>query len=238
MKKTTDTTNTTSTTDAKIAVRSAVSATPRRKPKQPRSIATFNAILEAAATLFATHGYELTTTHQMAKAAGVSVGALYRYFDGKEAILREVYREETKSLRHRILASFTIAELVGQDLPALVHKAMTHAFQIYAERPGLRRVLVEQARKVPELAEIRKEQEREVHDAVRAIFNAAPGVQIPDIEIGAYLIVLFMEALIDDHTLYRTPIFDAPRVINGATDFILRYALGSAAPTDLEAPER
>lgn len=203
------------------------SAEQRRQPKQPRSVETFNSILEAAAELFAERGYEQTTTHQVASAAGVSVGALYRYFGGKQAILQEVYRRETIELRQRILASFSIADLVGQDLPKLVMKAMTLAFRAYAERPGLRRVLVEQARKIPELAELRREQEREIHEAVRAILGAAPGVQIPDIEIGAYLVTLFMEALIDDYTLYREPKFDEQRVIDAAADFILRYALGT-----------
>ncbi len=201
----------------------------RRQPKQPRSVETFNSILEAAAELFAERGYEQTTTHQVANAAGVSVGALYRYFGGKQAILQEVYRRETTEIRQRILASFSIADLVGQDLPKLVMKAMTLAFHAYAERPGLRRVLVEQARKIPELVQLRHEQEREIHQAVRAILGAAPGVQIPDIEIGAYLVTLFMEALIDDYTLYREPKLEEQRVIDAAADFILRYVLGSTA---------
>lgn len=199
----------------------------RRQPKQPRSVETFNSLLEAAAKLFAERGYEQTTTHQVAAAAGVSVGALYRYFGGKQAILQEVYRRETVELRQRILSSFSIADLVGQDLPKLVHKAMTQAFRAYSERPGLRRVLVEQARKIPELIELRREQAKEIQDAVRAILGAAPGVNLPDVEVGAYLVSVFMEALIDDYTLYQGDDRVAEeRVIAAAADFILSYALG------------
>jgi AcrR family transcriptional regulator len=217
--------------DIEAVTKESASAQQRRLPKQGRSRETVNAIVEAAAELFETRGYEQTTTHQVAAAAGISVGALYRYFGGKEAILREVYQREMSALRKRVLDDFTIADLMGQDMRQLVRKAMVLAFRVYSQRPQLRCVLVEQARKVPELAELRLEQEKQLHDTVKQILKAAPGVNLPDPEIGAYLISLFMERLIDDYTMFRknSGEFDEERVIDAAVDFILRYALGRVA---------
>jgi AcrR family transcriptional regulator len=199
----------------------------RRQPKQSRSVETFNAILEAAARLFETRGYEPTTTHQIAAEAGVSVGALYRYFDDKEAVLKELFVRESSRFRARILEGFSVADLVGQDLKQLARKTMTLVFSIYSERPALRNVLAEQARKVPELEAQRRAQDAEVHQAVHQILSAAPGVQLPDKEIGAYLVSLFMESLIEDYVLYRrehSP-FGDDRIIEAASDFILTYIL-------------
>ena len=215
----------------------------RAAPKQSRSVETRNALLDAAARLFAEQGYEATTTHQIAAGAGVSVGALYRYFADKEAVLVETYGREMTALRDRMLRAFDIGEIAARaaasrpdgtapgaapdPLATLVREGMELAFQVFAERPALRRVLVEQSRHVPALVALRRQQEREVHEAVRTLLVLAPGVRLPDVEVGAYLVVLFMESLIDDWTLHRRDLpLDEPRVVAGAVDFVLSWVLG------------
>ncbi|MEL6137535.1 MAG: helix-turn-helix domain-containing protein, partial [Cyanobacteria bacterium J06628_6] len=47
-------------------------------------------ILKAAQRLFARQGYGGTTTRDLAKAAGVAEGTLFRHFENKKAILIEV----------------------------------------------------------------------------------------------------------------------------------------------------
>lgn len=210
---------------------SADAASPQRhQPKQTRSQETWNQILQAAAESFAAKGYEQTTTHQIASGAGVSVGALYRYFADKQSILIELYRQEITQLRRRVLEEFSLADLVGQDFRRLVRKTISTAFKIYSERPGLRRVLGAQSRKIPELAELRRNQEAEIHRAVQQILSTVPAVALPDPEVSAYLLRLFLESLIDDHILYgrgqQLGGADDDRVIDAATDFVMRYALG------------
>jgi AcrR family transcriptional regulator len=204
------------------------SAEGRAQPQQSRSQETWNAILEAGAALFDERGYDETTSHQIAAKAGVSVGALYRYFDGKEAVLKELYRRESSAQRERALAEFSIADLVGKDLPSLLRKTLTVAFRVYRERPGLQRVFAEQSRKIPDLAEVRRGLEGDLREAVRQIFAAAPGVRVPDIEVGAYLATVFIQALMEDFILHqREPReYEDERVIEAATDFVMRYALG------------
>jgi AcrR family transcriptional regulator len=198
----------------------------RRQPKQTRSVETRNSILEAAASLFDEKGYEQTTTHQIATRANVSVGALYRYFADKQAILTEVYARETIALRNRILSEFSFVDLLGKDLRALLRKAVEAVFQVYADRPGLRRTLTEQARKIAPLAEMRRSQMEEVFGALRQLLSA-PGMRVPDVDVAAYLMALFVESLADDYLLYRppTPQLDRDRVVEGVVDLILRYAV-------------
>ena len=201
----------------------------RHQPKQSRSQETYKSILHAAADLFESRGYEQTTTHQIASKAGVSVGALYRYFADKKAIIKELYQQEITDLRSLVLNEFSISDLVGQDMGKLVRKTIALAFKVYSQRPGLRRVLGEQSRRIPELQEIRRAQEAEIHQAVRQILAAVPIVKLPDPEVGAYMVMLFLDSLLEDYILYSREenSFERDRIIDAATDFILRYALGT-----------
>ena len=50
------------------------------------------ALTAAAHRLFAERGYEATTVHDIAAAAGLTERTFYRYFDGKEGLLAEEYQ--------------------------------------------------------------------------------------------------------------------------------------------------
>ncbi len=204
----------------------------RRLPKQSRSVETRNSIIAAAGEVFAEQGYESTTTHQIASRAQVSVGALYRYFADKEAILKEVYRLEITSIRDRVLQEFSVLDIVGKDVRQIVRHALELSFSVYAQHPGLLRVLGEQSRKIPELAQLRRAQEESLHATVRQILASAPGVDLPDLEVAAYLVSLFMESLIDDYVLYRREFieFGEDRILNAASDFVVTYLMGKKPP--------
>ncbi|UZD92413.1 TetR/AcrR family transcriptional regulator [Cognatishimia activa] len=71
---------------------------PRKEPKQARSKATFEAILEASARILETGGLENFNTNRVAEVAGVSIGTLYQYFPSKQAILTEIIRQKRSLL--------------------------------------------------------------------------------------------------------------------------------------------
>jgi AcrR family transcriptional regulator len=62
-------------------------AKPRKKPRQERSLVTYDAILEAATRIFGERGYAGATTNEIAELAGVSIGSLYQYFPNKDALI-------------------------------------------------------------------------------------------------------------------------------------------------------
>lgn len=66
-------------------------------PKQTRSRETMMRIYDAAVALFAEKGYDLTTTADIAKAAGVTTGSIYRRFPDKEALLYTIVEAYSKS---------------------------------------------------------------------------------------------------------------------------------------------
>lgn len=74
----------------------------RRTPRQPRSEATVEAILDAAFQLLEQGGPRALTTNHIAERAGVSVGTLYQYFKGKQAILGALAQRQAAAARDRI----------------------------------------------------------------------------------------------------------------------------------------
>ena len=60
-----------------------------RKPKQKRAIEKKEKIIEAGFNLICTNGYYNTNTAEIAKAANVSTGIVYQYFNDKYDILIE-----------------------------------------------------------------------------------------------------------------------------------------------------
>lgn len=56
----------------------------------PSETETRTRILQAAQQLFARQGYDATTTRDLARAAGVAEGTLFRHFDHKKSILIEI----------------------------------------------------------------------------------------------------------------------------------------------------
>ncbi len=63
---------------------------PRRVPTQARSRRRYEAILDAAAVVFAESGFEAATTEAIAQRAGTSIGSLYQFFPNKRALFASV----------------------------------------------------------------------------------------------------------------------------------------------------
>jgi AcrR family transcriptional regulator len=68
----------------------------RRDPKQLRSRAIVEAIVEAGRRILEADGPGALTTNHIAERAGVSIGSLYRYFPNKEAVIAAICETETR----------------------------------------------------------------------------------------------------------------------------------------------
>ena len=77
----------------------------RKRPVQGRSKATVEAVLKAGAQLLLEIGYDKASTNKIAELAGVSVGSLYEYFPGKEAIFAEISRREDERHYRLLMAN-------------------------------------------------------------------------------------------------------------------------------------
>ncbi|MEN0064065.1 MAG: TetR/AcrR family transcriptional regulator [Myxococcota bacterium] len=67
-------------------------------PTSPKGRATRSRILNAALACFASAGFEPTTIKDIAQAAEVSTGLIYRYFPSKDALLLGFYEQMSEEL--------------------------------------------------------------------------------------------------------------------------------------------
>ena len=75
----------------------------------PTTAATQAVFVAAARPLFAEHGYATISTDQIARAAGVTRGALYHQFSGKEALFAAVVEQIEEEIAARIGADIAAA---------------------------------------------------------------------------------------------------------------------------------
>lgn len=120
---------------------------PRKRPTQPRAVETVACILEAAAQLLEAQGRDAFNTNAVAERAGVSIGSLYQYFPGKEALLIALMQREKE--RFGTDAAAALAQPSGREalqhlLAAAVRQQLGRAelarlLDIEEEKPETRR---------------------------------------------------------------------------------------------------
>jgi AcrR family transcriptional regulator len=84
----------------------------RRSPLQARSNKTVEEILDAASWLLGRVPFEEITTSRIAAQAGISVGALYRFYSDRQEIFDSIAVRELEAFRSEIERAFTARQLI------------------------------------------------------------------------------------------------------------------------------
>ena len=93
-------------------------------------------IVEAASRLFATRGFEATTTAAIAEEAGIGTGTLYLYVTSKEDLLLAVFRDEVGELWDHAFALIDPTAPVVEQLMT----AFSHVTAYHEQEPELTRI--------------------------------------------------------------------------------------------------
>jgi AcrR family transcriptional regulator len=101
-------------------------------------------ILAAAKRVFARKGYASTTIADIAKAAGLSYGSIYWYFDSKDALFHELMDAEERALRDAVAARLS-ALPSGTDGEAFFRAAVASTFEFFESDKALVRLLFRDA---------------------------------------------------------------------------------------------
>ena len=111
-----------------------------RRTQRERREATIGALLGCARDRFARDGYVATSLEAIASEAGVTKGALYHHFDGKEELFAAVHERE-----HRRLGAIAEAAAGEHRDPWRQVEAACVAFVAAAREPGTQRITVHEA---------------------------------------------------------------------------------------------
>jgi AcrR family transcriptional regulator len=198
-----------------------VRTAPRKTPTQARSRATVDAILAATARLLVKHGFDRTSTKQVAEAAGVSVGSLYQYFPSKESLVAALMERHHDEMRAAVLSE--LERVRGLPLAGVVRAMIELMLRAHAVDPALHRVLMEQVPRIGKLSR-RFELEREMFGVIVAYLEARRDeLAIADVELSAFLVVAAVEAVTHGAVLHNPERLRDGRLTDELTAMVLGY---------------
>ena len=87
----------------------------KRQPRQERSQARFESVLETALRLFAARGYESVSMREIAREAKMPIASVYQYFPMKLAIVREMWTRYTSTISGTLAAGIRRSIEEGRD---------------------------------------------------------------------------------------------------------------------------
>ena len=199
---------------------------PRKTPTQVRSRATVDAIVDATARVLVRDGYDALSTNRVAKEAGVSVGSLYQYFPGKEALVAAVMEQYASRMQESIAARLQAAPPAAttEEVATDIIRAMLVAQQA---EPRLHRALVEQ---VPRIGALRRLHElfTNYERLVEAWLEAnADRSEIADAHVASFVLVAAVEGLVNRATLDRPDLVASGRLEEQILRLVLAYVVPS-----------
>ena len=198
-----------------------VRTTPRKRPRQARSRATVDSVLQATARVLVKRGFDGLTTNLVAETAGVSVGSLYQYFPNKEALVGALIEKHVDEMTSLCLAELTrVANLpVGEAIRSVVELMIrTHAMN-----PELHRVLSEQVPRVGRMAKLREIETLVQRMVAGLLASRQAELAIDDPEMTAFVLVSAIEAITYRAALLFPELLRDPRLVDETCTMVRRY---------------
>jgi AcrR family transcriptional regulator len=173
---------------------------PRKTATQERSRATVDALVEATARILVRDGFDKASTNRIAALAGVSVGSLYQYFPGKEALVAAVIDRHQQEIAGTVRGE--LAAILDQPVDRAMRKLVALAVKAHRVDPRLHRVLAEQIPRVGRLAD-REAFSRENFALFRTYLERhRDEIRVGDLDLAAFVCVTAIEALTHNAVLH------------------------------------
>ncbi len=174
---------------------------PRKTAAQQRSRATVDALVEATARILVREGYDRASTNRIAQVAGVSIGSLYQYFPGKDALVAAVIERHQQQLARLVRNEF--AQALDQPMATAIHRLVAIAVKAHRIDPRLHRVLAEQIPRMGKLEEL-ETFSRDNFALFRAYLERhRDELRVDDLDLAAFICVTTIEALTHNAVLHH-----------------------------------
>ncbi|QPC89584.1 TetR/AcrR family transcriptional regulator [Mesorhizobium sp. INR15] len=175
---------------------------PRKDASQERSRATVDALVEATARILIREGFDKASTNRIAEEAGVSVGSLYQYYPGKEALVAAVIDRHNREIMQVVRGAF--AEVASLPVDRAVRRLVAVAIEAHRIDPKLHRVLAEQIPRTGRLESV-EAFNREAHALFKTYLeDHSNELRVADLGLAAFVCVTSIEALAHTAVLHSS----------------------------------
>jgi len=173
---------------------------PRKSAIQERSRATVDALVEATARILVKEGFDKASTNRIAEVAGVSVGSLYQYFPGKEALVAAVIERHQQEIMQTVRGE--LAEVLAEPVEKAMRMLVAIAVKAHRVDPKLHRVLAEQIPRVGKLEKLEMFN-RENYTLFRTYLERhRDEIRVDDLDLASFVCVTSIEALTHNAVLH------------------------------------
>jgi AcrR family transcriptional regulator len=200
---------------------------PRKIASQDRSRLTVESLLDATARVLVKEGYGKASTNRIAEVAGVSIGSLYQYFPGKEALVAAVIERHTRELSQVVREA--LVPVAARPVEVVARALVSAAIDAHLVDPELHRVLDEQ---VPRRGRSENVEaiDRDLYTMVRAYMETRrDDIGVADLDVAAFVCVTTVEALTHSAVLRRPEILagsKARRFVDEVAGMVVRFLQG------------
>jgi AcrR family transcriptional regulator len=148
----------------------------RQVRRQARGERRMAQILDAAADVFASAGYQAATTNAIAARAGISPGSLYQFFGNKESIAEALAQRYLEQMRQAHSEAFDTMDVAGMELDELLDHTIDPIVAFNVAHPGLKALFAG-----TDMPATLTEAIRPFHDAVLGRVEALIAARLPDL---------------------------------------------------------
>jgi AcrR family transcriptional regulator len=197
---------------------------PRKQAIQARSRTTVDVILKATARILIAEGYDRASTNKVAARAGVSIGSLYQYFPGKEALVAALLERHLEEMGGILRAAFP--RLAAARIDQAAEEIVRLMVAAHSVDPALHRVFVEQVPRIGRLERIQA-LEQEMTALVRAYLEPRRHqLIVQDLDLAAFVVVGVVESLTHQAVLSRPDLLGEP-FVREVSAVVIRYLTGA-----------
>lgn len=191
-----------------------------RVPTQKRSIEKKQRIKDAALKLMSEKGYFATSSNEIAREAGVSIGTFYSYFKDK----KELYAELVDDIYTAVLTPINLNELPDDlSIEETVQLYVTAVFRGHEYQTAFQREISSLSEQSDEFRAIEMVHKSNIlHVFSEALKAYREELKPQDLETSTYIILTTVEAVIHD-TLFHNGGKNKEAVIRELTAMIVNY---------------
>lgn len=187
----------------------------RKTPRQERSVATVEAILQAATYILSKRGWRAFTTNEVAEKAGVNIASLYQYFPNKESIVAELQRrhiQEVEKVWPDLPSSLSLTDLLRATLDAVIREHRIH--------PALHRVFAEELPRSSRIGTPRSSSQPQWAERAQSLMN------VPDVDLAGFIARVSVHAVIHEAAIERPDLLEHPLFVSELVRLLSPYLSG------------
>ncbi len=194
-----------------------------RNLKQVRAFNTKEKIIDTAYKLFCQKGYYKTTSIEISKTAGVSIGCFYSYFKDKDAVFFEILNLYSKDFLEIINEISDMLDLYKKDKEEWLLFLMNKLIEIHEKSRDLNKELSALYNSNSTVASVIDEQRNKVKQFIKDFLTKyKDDINVTDLDAAAIIMYDVINSIVD-RIVFEKKEISSDRILKAGIEAINKY---------------